>query len=339
MARKNLKTKLISYENSIKKSNELSMASLYQGLTLNQMQLLAYSIFCTQQNGVTEFRKADFEKKFGVSQYRTEDAMKDSDKITSIKFSTVDMENEKFKFWNAFMAMGYNKGEFSFEWNPKMLPHILEVKEKFYVTTDLTIASKFKSSFSWTLYDYIKAHYNYWYKVVSKQELMELFGVHNTKTYLENTGRFRNSVLDIAIKEINEYTELEVSYKVEKEGRSITGFRIDWSNGTKVTGATKKQIKEIQGIIDITFEDMFQYVNINDENDRQRAIELIRKIEDLRVFTDESSGITSEKANNLIQRGVSDFRELNRLLEKNNRALSRDTVKKVKFYNWLEDRD
>lgn len=338
MGRVNSKTKLISYENSIKKSNELSMAKLYQGLTLNQMQLLAYSIFCTQQNGVTEFRKTDFEKKFGVMQYRTEDALKDSDKITSIKFSTVDMENEKFKFWNAFIGMGYDKGLFTFEWSPKMLPHILEVKEKFYVTTDLTLASKFKSSFSWTLYDYLKAHYGCWYKTISKGELMELFGVQDINSYQINTAMFKQRVLDIAIKEINEYTELQVSYKSLKDSRTITGFKIEWSNGTKLTSATKKQIKEIQGIVDITFEDMFQYVNINDENDRQQAIELIRKIEGLRIFTSETIGITSEKASNLIQRGISDFRELNQLLEKNNRALSRDTVKKVKFYNWLEDR-
>lgn len=339
MGRTNSKTKLISYENSIKKSNELSMAKLYQGLTLNQMQLLAYSIFCTQKNGVTEFRKVDFEKKFGVMQYRTEDALKDSDKITSIKFSTVDMENEKFKFWNAFIGMGYDKGLFTFEWSPKMLPHILEVKEKFYVTTDLTLASKFKSSFSWTLYDYLKAHYGAWYKIISKDELMELFGVKDINSYQVNTAMFKKRVLDIAIKEINDHTELEVSYESLKDSRTITGFKIDWSNGTKLTRATKKQIKEIQGVIDITVEDMLQYVNINDENDRQQAIELIRKIEDLRVYTDESIGITSEKASNLIQRGVSDFRALNRLLEKNNRALSRDTVKKVKFYNWLEDRE
>jgi len=219
-----------------------------------------------------------------------------------------------------------------------MLPHILEVKEKFYVTTDLTLASKFKSSFSWTLYDYLKAHYGCWYKTISKGELMELFGVQDINSYQINTAMFKQRVLDIAIKEINEYTELQVSYKSLKDSRTITGFKIEWSNGTKLTSATKKQIKEIQGIVDITFEDMFQYVNINDENDRQQAIELIRKIEGLRIFTSETIGITSEKASNLIQRGISDFRELNQLLEKNNRALSRDTVKKVKFYNWLEDR-
>lgn len=338
VGRKNGKKKLISYENAIKKSNELSAAKLYQGLTLNQMQLLAYSIFCTQQNGVTEFRKAEFEKKFGVAQYKTEDAMKDSDTITSIKFSTADMENEKFKFWNAFIGMSYDKGEFSFEWSPKMLPHILDLKEKFYITTDLTIASKFKSSYSWTLYDYLKAHHGCWYKILPKEEVMKLFGVQDIKSYQTNTGMFKKRVLDIAIKEINEYTELIVSYKDQKEGRTISGFRLDWSTGTKVTGATKKQIKEIQGIIDIVFDDMFQYVNIDDKEDRQRAINLMREIEQMRGFTDESVGITSEKASNLIQKAVWNFKELNRLLEKNHQPVSPETKKKVEFYNWLEDR-
>lgn len=337
VVRKNGKAQLISYENTIKKSNELSMAKLYQGLTLNQMQLLAFSIFCTQQNGVTEFRKADFEKKFGVAQYKTEDAMKDSDKITSIKFSTSDMKNEKFKFWNAFIGMSYDKGEFSFEWSPKMLPHILDLKEKFYITTDLTIASKFKSSFSWTLYDYLKAHYGCWYKTLSKEDLMDLFGVQDIKSYQINTGMFKKRVLDVAIKEINEYTELIVSYKDQKEGRAISGFKLDWSSGTKITGATKKQVKEIQSLIDIVFEDMFQYVNINDESDRQRAINLIREIEEMRGFTEESIGITSEKASSLIQKAVWNFRELNRLLEKNHRPVSLESKKKVEFYNWLEE--
>lgn len=339
MGRVNSKTKLISYENSIKKSNELSMAKLYQGLTLNQMQLLAYSIFCTQKNGVTEFRKTDFEEKFGVLQYRTEDALKDSDKITSIKFSTVDMENEKFKFWNAFIGMGYDKGLFTFEWSPKMLPHILEVKEKYYVTTDLTIASNFKSSFSWTLYDYLKAHYGCWYKNISKNELMELFGVQDINSYQINTAMFKKRVLDIAIKEINKHTELEVSYKSLKEGRTITGFKIDWSNGIKLTSATKKQINEIKNIVDTSFDNMFQYVDLDNTQDRQRAIDLVRKIEKLRIFTGDDIGITSEKASQLIQTAILDFNNLNHLLEKNNLELSRDTVKKVQFYNWLEDRN
>ena len=71
MVRKNGKKQIVSYENSIKKSNEFSMAKLNQGLTLNQMQLLAYAIYSTQQDGKTEFIKAEFEKKFGIEKYQT----------------------------------------------------------------------------------------------------------------------------------------------------------------------------------------------------------------------------------------------------------------------------
>lgn len=335
--RKNLKTQLISHENSIKKSNELSMAKLNQGLSLNQMQLLAFSIFSTQQNGVTEFHKADFEKKFKLTKYNTEDAIKDSDRVTSVKFSTVDLENEDFKFWNVFMGMSYKKGHFKFEWNPRMIPHILNLKEK-YITTDLSIASKFKSSFSWTLYDFIKAHHGYWHKLVTKNDLMQLFGVENIKTYVENTAQFKRAVLDVAIAEINKHTELDIRYNIEKEGRAISGFDLIWSNGQKLTSATKKQIKEIQSILDIVFEDMFQYININDENDRQRAINLIREIENMREFTGEPICITKEKADELIKKAVWNFRELNRLLEKNQKPVSPESKKKVEFYNWLEDR-
>lgn len=336
--RVNTKSKIISHENSIRKSNELSMGKLNQGLTLNQMQLLAFSIFSTQQNGVTEFHKADFEKKFKLSKYNTDDARKDADKVISVKFSTADMENEEFRFWNVFMGMDYKKGHFKFEWNPRMLPHILNLKEK-YITTDLSIASKFKSSFSWTLYDFIRAHHGYWHKVVTKEELMNLFGVQGTKTYLENSGRFKKSVLDVAIKEINENTELEVRYQDEKEGRTIIGFDLIWSNGEKLISATNKQIKEIQSIIDIVFEDMFQYVNLDDTQDRQRAISLIRDIEDMRKYLQEPISITKERANELIKIAVWNFRELNTLLIKNQQDVSSISRKKVEFYNWLEERE
>lgn len=337
MVRKNSKTQLISHENLIRKSNELSMAKLNQGLTLNQMQLLAFSIYCTQQNGVTEFHKADFEKKFGITQYKTEDARKDSDKVTSVKFSQWNAEKDYFDFWNIFRGMNYHKGIFNFTWAEEMIPHILELKEK-YITTDLSIASKFKSGFSWTLYDYIKAHHGYWHKPISKSDLMKLFGVESKTAYQNNTSLFRQYVLDIAIEEINNHTELEVRYNVEKEGRAIVGFDLIWSNGERVTSATKKQVKEIQSIVEIVFEDMFQYVNINDENDRQRAINLMRGIEEMRGHTIEPISITKEKANDLIQKAVWNFRELNRLLEKNHKSVSPESIKKVEFYNWLEDR-
>ena len=76
-----------------------------------------------------------------------------------------------------------------------MISHILELKEKLIVT-DLTITSQFKSGFSWTLYEYIKAHYGYWQKPLSKDVLMRLFSVENRKTYIQsNTLRFQTGCI------------------------------------------------------------------------------------------------------------------------------------------------
>lgn len=338
MVRINPKRQLISYENSIQKSREFSMAKLNQGLTLNQMQLLAFAIYSTQQNGATEFHKADFEKKFGMEKYQTIHAKQDAQKVSSLQFSIEDLENHYFEYWNIFGSIKYKEGLFTFRWNEEFIPHILELKEK-YITSDLTITSQFKSGFSWTLYDYLKAHHGYWHKQISKEGLMKLFGVEKVKTYLENTAQFKRAVLDVAIKEINEYTELHVKYNIEKEGRSIIGFDLIWSNGQKLTSATKKQIIEIKSIVDIVFEDMFDYINLDNEADRLRARDLIREIEDMRKFTEEPISITNEKANKLIQKAVWNFKQLNGLLEKNHKEMSPESAKKVQFYNWLEERE
>lgn len=330
MARKNDKKQIVSYENSIQKSNKLSMSKLNQGLTLNQMQLLAYAIYSTQQDGKTEFHKADFEKKFNL-EYKTGHAKEDVQRISSLQFSVEDLENDYFEYWNIFRSIRYKKGEFIFKWDDEFIPHILELKEK-YITTDLTTTSQFKSGFSWTLYEYLKAHYGYWHKPLSKETLMKLFGVENKKTYQNNTGRFKTSVLDVAIEEINKYTEFEVWYVEEKEGRAIIGFDLHWSTGEKVASATKKQIKELKTITDVIHENMFNYINLKDDANRQEAINIVQKSEEMNLYTKEPICITKERAEMLILEANQCLGQLEHLLKVNNEE-------KVPFYNWLEERD
>jgi plasmid replication initiation protein len=328
MGRANGKTQVIDYENSIKKSNEFSMAKISHRLTLNQMQLLAYAIYSTQQNGATEFHKADFEKKFNLGEYRSEDAKKDSRRLFELEFSLDDMESDEFDYLHVFQRIQYKKGLFTFKWSEDMIPHILDLKER-YNLTNLTITSNFKSSFSWKLYDYLKSHYGYWHKTMTKEALMKLFGVDDKRTYQNNTGKFKQTVLDVAIAEINEHTELEVRYEEEVKGRSIIGFDLIWSNGKTVASATKKQINELTTILDIIFEDAFKFVNLKDDNNREQAIEMVRSMEQMKVHTKEPICITKEKADTLIQQANWNLREVNRFLEE-------DGKKKLPFYNWLE---
>lgn len=329
MARKNDKKSLINYESSIKKSKEFSMAKLNQGLTLNQMQLLAYAIYSTQQNGKTEFHKSAFEKKFGIEKYQTIHAKQDAQKLLGLQFSIEDLENDYFEFWNVFGSIKYKEGLFTFRWNEEFVPHILELKEK-YITTDLTITSHFKSGFSWTLYDFLKAHYGYWHKIVSKDALIRLFGVENKKTY-QNTAQFKRGVLDVAIAEINKYTEFELWYREEKKGRAIVGFDLNWSTGEKVTAATSKQIKELGIIVKTVLEHQLDYVNLKCDELREEAINHIREIQSYLEYTYEPICIKKEQADFALQKSSWILKRLEVIKEQDG--------KPNLFYNWLEERE
>lgn len=329
MGRRNKKNREITYKNSIKKSNQISMAKLNQGLTLNQMQLLAYAIYSTQNDGKTEFKKHNFQKKFDITQYRTEDAYKDSDEISQLRFSAIDLENEEFSFTNVFNSIKYKKGDFLFKWNSEFIPHILELKDKF-VLTDLAITSKFKSGFSWTLYDYLKAHYGYWHTELSKEALMKLFSVENRKTYQKSTAQFKRGVLDIAIKEINKYTELETWYTQIKIGNKITSFKLHWSTGKTIPAATDKQINLLHEIHDEVEKNMLEYLSFKDVQSLDKARHHIISIKD--IYKKKKKGLSNREANELIQKAKLDYLQLETLLEQDGKKRNKSI-----YYNWLEE--
>lgn len=329
--RKNKKKIIVSDEASIKKSNELSMAKLNAGLTLNQVQLLAFAIYTTQQKNVTTFQRRDFLKRFEVTQYPTKDILEDVEKIFHLHFSTVDLEKEKFSYQHIFQSIRYDEGIFEFTWADSVLPHIMSLKNN-YVVTDLNITSQFKSSFSWVLYEYLKAHYGYWHKELSKEALLRMFGVEKKKSYVDNTSLFKKYVLDVAINEINTLTEMEVSYKEIKQGRSIKGFDIIWSTGESNISATKKQIAELEKILAIILDDSLEFMDLSNDSDRKRASELIRESAKLHIYTEQPISITKERADFFIKKANEYLQELQRL------KANSDT-NKVPFYNWLEERE
>src|SRR5699024_765646 len=173
----------------------------------------------------------------------------------------------------------------------------------------------------------------YWHKVVTKEELMKLFNVEDKKTYQSNTGKFKSTVLDVAIKEINTYTELDVRYNEEKQGRKIVGFDLIWSSGQKIRSATKKQIKELKAITDLIFNDMYEFINLNNPENRKRAIDIIRESESLKIhLVAEPISITFDMANELVWKANNNLRQLVTMLKKE--STSRDLSI---YYNWLEE--
>lgn len=329
LARNNNKSSVYLYDHIIKKSNELSMSKMNQGLTLNQIQLFAYAIFSTQKDGKTEFRKHEFEHKFGINQLRPNDAMDNAYRLLDLKIQMRDSENEKGRGHNVFTDYFYDSGLFSFKWNENFLPHILELKEK-YIITDLSVTSKFKSSFSWILYDYLKAHYGYWYIENTKEELMKLFCVEKVKSYQRNTSIFKNKVLNVAIKELIEYTELDVWYIEIKKGRAIVGLELHWSTGKREAGATDKQVDLLWKVHDEVERRMFDYLALENANSRDRARTNIIKLKEIKKHINEK--LTSKQASEFIKETHALYNQLQYLLE--NDGHERDPSI---YFNWLED--
>ena len=58
---------------------------------------------------------------------------------------------------------------------------------------------------------------------ISLDELKYWLILDKCKTY-DNFGKFREKVLDIAVREINKYTNIFVSYSCKKTGRKVTGL-------------------------------------------------------------------------------------------------------------------
>ena len=317
-------------ENTIKKSNLLSVAKMSYGLTLNQLQLLAYAIYATQKNGITDFHKVDFEKKFGLKKYQTAQAKTDSKKLLTLQVSIVH-DDEDWEYWNVFSGMKYKNGLFTFEWNNKILTHILDLKEK-YITTDLTIACKFKSSFSWRLYDFLKANYGFWYKNLTKQQLMQLFNVQDVKTY-SNTAQFKRGVLDVAIADINALTEYQVHYKEQKEGRAITGFTLIWTVGETTKKCTKAQIEAAERVCETILDQALEWIDLQEKEARERAKMLVRRSQEisLQIVPNLTAAHLAELQGTL----QTILSELERLKEKQEPENNESSV----FYNWLDERE
>lgn len=329
---------LIDKSNTIKKSNELSAGKMIGGLTLNQAQLFAFAILVTQKDGLAEFKKSDFEKQFDLEHYHTRDAREDARSLIKLSIHTF-YNYEDWSIRNVFSSISYRKGLFSFAWSEDFKPHILGLKER-YTMIDLSIAGKFKSSFSWTLYEYLLAKYGYREIEISKDELMQLFSVDKVASYQKNTSMLKNRVLNVAINEINQHTELTVSYDDVKKGRAITGFSLNISKGGAIALATNKQTNYILDLLAKLKEDyIFRIIDINNSEQATKANNLIMQtLRDARSI--DFNKLTHERADELIKHLNSTVRLLDKMiLDDKDNITNQDKYAsfEIPLYDWSND--
>ena len=334
---KNGKKATISYENTFKKSNQLSLAKFNQTFSLNQMRLFAYFIYATQITSEkvgtdtysTKFTKADLVNKLEFKSYHLKEINADCEALFDLKVSSSNLSEEQFEMERIFYKVTYNKGEFTFLWNAAFLPHILEINEK-YILNNLMVTSKFKSVHSWRLYETLNALYGYFHKKFTKEELMEVFEVENYPTYIANTSRFTKGILDVAIDEINEFSEIYVDYTEIKKGRKVVGFDLHWSIGERVIIASNNLMSEIRALLKAI---NMQSLNILDIKDPELLIEATNIFRQAKQYEyiDDQTKLNKADAELI-------YFNLSRYMDQINHILNTKKPES-KFYNWLDERE
>jgi len=159
---------------------------------------------------------------------------------------------------------------------------------------------------------------------------MKLFAVEDRKTYQGSTAQLKRAVLDVAIFEINKFTELKVWYTQSKTGNKITDFTIHWSTGKQVANATERQLTLLREVHDEVERNLFEYMSLKDINDVERARKYIIQVKKINAKV--KGDLSSEEAKNLIFEIKLLYEQLQSLLE--NDGKTRDTSV---YFDWLQD--
>lgn len=123
--------------------------------------------------------------------------------------------------WFDVCRVNKNSGTVTIGFHKDMMPFLIQVAEqgKFFTSYNLKYILPMKSKHSPRLYEILKSYQKnnlHWFFEIDR--LKKLMGCESYKNYKD----FRLRVLEPAVKEINEFSDLRIVYKEQREGRRVS---------------------------------------------------------------------------------------------------------------------
>ena len=117
----------------------------------------------------------------------------------------------------------HSTSEIVLSYDPKLKPYFLQLKDnftKYYLENILEL----KSFYSIRIYELVKQYENIKSREITIDELKEILDIGNSyKLY----GHFKEKVLTVAQKEINEKTDINLTFEEIKKIRKVTGIKFN----------------------------------------------------------------------------------------------------------------
>ncbi len=270
---------LMSKHDLVVKANRLNMALQY--LTLPELRIIQLAIVDARETGkglstetplkIDAKRYADV---FNTTRQNGYILMKQSEEtLFNRRFSFIDEDEKLVKSrWIQFIRYLDDEGaiEMAFTYHVVRAISRIDGFEEFFTSYLLEQTSQLNSVYSVRLYELVVQ-----WKSAGKTPMIELETIRGQIGILpEEYNRmcdFKRRVLDLAVNEINEKTDLSITYTQNKKGKTITGFqfivklkkqadknksqdnkkrdpdRIDWVNGKTDKEIVNSKPKSFQG--------------------------------------------------------------------------------------------
>lgn len=186
-----------------------------------------------------EFKIKDFCEVCGLDMTsgKNYSMLKDTIKKLSDKSNWVTIKNEilgeveTLLRWIEKPYIDKKSGTIKIRLDRDMKPFLLELKEKFTVY-NLYYILAMKSKYSIRLYEILKSYEYQKSCVFEIEEFKKLLCAETYKLF----GHLKEKVLDISLREINDYGDIYTSYEIEKQGRKF--------HKIKFIIKSKKEVKE-----------------------------------------------------------------------------------------------
>lgn len=224
------------------KDNALINASYNLDLVEQRLILLAIVEARESGKGINandplEVHAEGYINQFGVHRNTAYQALKDACNDLFARQFSYQKINERGNIENYrsrwVSEIGYvdNEAVVKLIFAPAIVPLITRLEEHF-TKYELQQVSNLSSAYAVRLYELLIA----WRStgstpVIELSDFRQRIGVLDTE--YKRMERFKTSVLELAIKQINEHTDITVKYEQHKRGRSISGFSFNFKQKKK----------------------------------------------------------------------------------------------------------
>ncbi|WP_297473571.1 replication initiation protein [Persephonella sp.] len=168
-----------------------------------------------------------------------------------IEIETIGKNGKReFVLYQWFAKAKYNEGaeHIEVQFHPDLKPYLLELKKRF-TKIPLKQVLQLRSKYAIRLYELLKRYEDTGFRTDYLPELRRKLGIEE-KEY-SRFFDFERYVLKPAVKEINEKTDLEVSYTKKRTGRRITHIEFEFHSKNANKGDTTQTEKSPSEGIDI----------------------------------------------------------------------------------------